>query len=418
MTELQVLHIVPRWSDGGATPTILSEAKHARDSGSGIRHRALTLEPGGSLALVKEALRLGLRLHVAPAPAEEAKIVEAAHVVVLHFWNTPSLRCFLDRWRGTPLRWMVHAHVNGVHQPQRLPPMLVSSACHAVLTSPLPNGIATPPGVTVIPAPADLVAVGEVGADTERGSIMHTGTLNVFKLSPHFVTLHAPVADAADPILVIGSGGDEERFQAEASDLGVAEGFRWLGFRSDLRASFASTRLLSYPVSSFSYASSDRVIQFAQSAGVPVLVQRDAPVAYLVRDGVTGILAADLDDFQRKLVAISRREIDLPERRMVAQAAWVDHDPAPKLAKLQLIYRTIEAEVARPVDDGFPDLLSWIDYQVGDVTELQGARRPPLSELRDDSVLARHQRWACEGGLAQYVNAFPGLADCLRWVNG
>jgi hypothetical protein len=242
VTELQVLHIIPRWSHGGAASAVVLEARHAHASGSGIRHRALTLERGGSSVLVKEALGARLRLHIAPSPAEEANLVHSAHAVVVHFWNTPSVRCFLDRWRGKALRWMLSAHVNGLHRPQRLPPRLAASACHVVLANAQALGIVAAENASVIPAVADLGEPRTPGDSFRSTSIGHAGTLNVFKLSPHFVPLHVPVAEASDPVLVIGSGGDEDRFRAEAAALGVAEGFRWLGFRFDLREQFARIR--------------------------------------------------------------------------------------------------------------------------------------------------------------------------------
>ncbi|MFV1981558.1 MAG: hypothetical protein ACC655_10425, partial [Rhodothermia bacterium] len=56
---------------------------------------------------------------------------------------------------------------------------------------------------------------------------------------------------------------------------------------------------------------------------------------------------------------------------------------------------------------------AWLAYQVGDADEIVGARRPSLADLRTESVLAAHQRWGCEGGLAQYLNIFPRLAQDL-----
>lgn len=409
-TELNVLHVVPRWNHGGPAAGLVLEAKHAKLVGSGISHRVLALEPGGSSAMVREALRARLRLHPCPPHDEEAKLVRDAHVVVLHYWNTPSLRRFLDRWRGAPLRWMLTSHVNGLHRPQLLPPALGANAGHVVLTSHHLHSGFGPGRATVIPAIADLSEANADAAAGADGPIVHVGTLNVFKLSPHFVPLHAASADPARPVLMGGSGGDEGRFQAEAAELGVADAFRWLGFVSDVPALLAGARLFSCPVSRFSYATSDKVLQVAQASGVPVLVQRDAPVAHLVRDGVSGILAEDLADFARKLAAIADGSLDLPSRAAVREAALEDHDPAPKHRKLEAIYRGVEAGGARPLDDGFADLPSWIDFQVGDAGELREARRPSLAALRDDEVLARHQRWGCEGGLAQALNAFPELA--------
>ena len=99
LADTRILHIVPRWHYGGGATSVLMEAKTARQTGSGVQHQAMTLEPGGSLAHIKEAMRYGLRVRSAPSAAEEAELVRSVDAVVLHYWNTPSVWKFLDRWR-------------------------------------------------------------------------------------------------------------------------------------------------------------------------------------------------------------------------------------------------------------------------------------------------------------------------------
>ncbi len=200
---------MPRWNHGGPTTSVLTEAKIARQTGSGIRHQALTLEPGGSMKKVKEAIRYGVRLRSAPEAADEQALIHAADAVVLHFWNTPSVWSFLDRWRDKPLRWILHSQVNGMYRPQRLPPALASSACHVVLTSPHLQASIGHERVTVLPAVARLPDAPAKPWSADSSKVMHAGTLNVFKLSPHFVPLHAGVSDPDHPTIVAGSGGDE-----------------------------------------------------------------------------------------------------------------------------------------------------------------------------------------------------------------
>lgn len=414
MTDLKVLHVVPRWHHGGAALGVILEARQGRASGSGLSHRALALEPGGSAAMMREALRAGLRVQAAPPFDDESRLVRDADVVVLHYWNAPSLRQFLDRWRGTPLRLVLHALVNGRHRPQLLPPRLGAAAGHVVLTSSHLCDRLDPARTTVIPAVTDTAARWHATPLDDARHIVHAGTLNVFKLSPHFIPLHAGVADPSRPVLVAGIGGDEERFQAEAESLGVTEGFRWLGFASDLPSFFAQARLLSCPTSAFTYATGDRVVQDAQIAGVPVLLPRDSPVTHLVREGVTGLFADGLDDYARKLEAIAAGRLKLPPRATVRAAALQDHDITPKLRRLESIQRTVAAGDARVLDDGFESLADWIAFQIGDPRELMNFRRPGMEELRDEAVLALHQRWACEGGFAHYANAFSELRQGLH----
>lgn len=415
MAELHVLHVVPRWHMGGPPIGMVLEAEHARASGNGLLHRVLALEPGAATPMLRAAMRAGLRVQLALPRDEEAALLAWADAIVVHWWNAPSMRRFFDRHRGCAMRWVPSVHVNGLHPPQRVPPAFGRAASQVVLTSPHARGLlqaAGPvvcgarPAVHVVPAPARLQMVPG-GLDERPGrSIVHVGTLNVFKLSPAFVPLHAHAARADAPIIVVGTGGDEARFQAEAEALGVAAGLRWVGFVDDVPRIHDGARLMSYPMARLAYGSSDRTVQEAQACGVPVLLPRSAPLAHLVREGLTGLLADDDEDFERIVTAVAKDAWPLPPRRRVREVALEDHDPAPKLRKLADVWREAAERPPGVIDDGHPDLDSWMHFQVGDVAELVDMRRPALAALRDDAVLARHQRWACEGGLAHYLKAF------------
>ena len=126
------------------------------------------------------------------------------------------------------------------------------------------------------------------GMEIAAGSIVHAGTLNVFKLEPRFIALHSEVALATRPVVIAGSGGNEADFREEAKTLGIAGGFRWAGFRHDLPNLFANAKLFSHPSSRFTYASSDRVLQESQLAGVPPgLVGAVDPEAHQLQVGVS-----------------------------------------------------------------------------------------------------------------------------------
>jgi len=243
-----------------------------------------------------------------------------------------------------------------------------------------------------------------------RRGVLHVGTLNVFKLAPNFIELHAGLVAADDPVMVVGAGGDEQRFQARAQALGVAREFAWPGFAPDPAALYPQFRILSYPASPFTYASSDKVVQESQLHGLPVLLFRESPVAHLVAEGVTGVLVDGDDEYRDLLKAIVKGEYPLPSAAEVRAAAWEQHNPHKKCEQLLTIYREVAAGPARELDDGFPGLESWLTYQGGDVARTGAHQRPSLAAMTQSPELLRaHQCWACEGGIAHYYNAYPEL---------
>lgn len=358
---MKVLHVVPRLSGGGPSTSVLAEARHG-----GATHEMLVLEQAASSVAMLAAMRARVRVHVCPSKEREAEVVNGADVVVVHFWNTPSLARWLVRWQQRALRWVLYCRVNGVHAPQVLPEELAQSPCHLVLTSPH----LMRPGASLIPAPVDP-ALLSAGADVT--DVLHVGTVNVFKLDPAFGRLHTGLQTT-----VIGTGGQEAEFATSAATV------HWAGFQPMPWTTRA--RVFSAPTSRFTYASSDKTLQEAMLLGIPVVTYYDSPVAHLVT-AETGLLAKGREDYSEVL----REAMEVFDRSAVAQAAHELHDPAAKWTHLRSIYEQVADGEPRPVS--------------GRLTAGDGARtRPGLRELEDDEVLWAFQQWACEGGRAQYLD--------------
>ncbi|REJ69174.1 MAG: glycosyltransferase [Planctomycetota bacterium] len=202
-----------------------------------------------------------------------------------------------------------------------MPSLLANRASYVVLTSPALRSQIDHERVAMVSAAADLTETRAPTARPTSRAVLHVGTINVFKLSPHFVPLHVQLAEQGGTVHVAGTGGDEQRFRDDAIEHRVAERFVWHGFVDDLRPLLTDAAVLSYPVAAFSYASSDKLIQESQACGLPVLLPRRAATAHLVRHGVTGWLAEDDDDFRRRLLAITHGECELPSPAEVRAAA-------------------------------------------------------------------------------------------------
>lgn len=362
MADLRVLHVVPRFNAGGASPGILAEQAHATRLGLPVRHEVLALEPGGAAPLVRRAMRQRLRLHVAPPTDRERELIAAADVVVVGYWNTPSLWSFLDRWRGKQLRWVLHSHVNGMHGPQVLPAALANSASHLVLTSPHSSRLRRDGRVSVVVPIADVPEPVAGGPDVVPADVVHIGTLDVFKLDPAFVGLHRAAVASGSRVAAVGVGGDAERFARCADDLGIGTCFVWPGFAESAGEWLAQARVFSAPTSEFSYATGDRTVQTAQLRGVPALVYTDSPIAHLVQPGVNGWWAQDRAEFSQMVAAAATGELHL-ERDKVVHASTLQHDPVAKVHRLLDIYREVAGSAASAVDTGCETVADWIAVQ-------------------------------------------------------
>lgn len=411
-----VLHVVPRFHDGGPTESILGHERRAAARAAHVPAQIMALEPGGSSRMVMQAMRQRVRLHIAPDPERESELLATADVVVVHWWNTPSMWSFLQRHRGLPLRWVLQVEVNGQQQPQVLPAALARAPVHLVLTSPHCEGLRSDGAVSVIPAIAEPATAPTVTAGRRSGSLVHVGTVNVMKLDPALIDVHVAAFDQGAHLTVVGSGGDEERFTARAEELGVADRVRFTGFVADFDDLVAGAAAFTAPSSSVSYGSCDKTVQAALLSGTPVLVYRDAPIAWLVDHGVTGWLAEDRRHFADLAAAVATGDCALPADEVAAVARnRFDADRAAD-ALDRVVGETADAP-PRPLRDGSADLEDWLALQIGtgepmpvaDLTaSLEPARRPDLVDLiTDDPLLRAHARWGCEGGLAQFLQQRP-----------
>jgi hypothetical protein len=396
MAERTVVHVLPRLGAGGPTTSLLYEGGWASRNRTGWSHELLVLEPGGSREAVLRALRQRTRVHAAPDPERESQVLGGADVVVVHYWNTPSMWQFLKRSRGLNWRWILYCHVNGVRRPQLLPQWLAQAPCHLVLTSPHAKAMREDGAVSVVPALVDLEQLGP--PQPSNGAVVHVGTLTVFKIDPAFVDLHRLALAAGSRVEVVGAGSDESRFAALAGPQ-----WRWYGFDPRPWQRLAGGRVFSAPIRATATSSGEKTVQEAGLLGIPVVAYRDSPVAHLIIDQVTGLLARDRDDFAEMLTG------DLPSRNRVIEAAAQLHAPEHKASELARIYDAVAEDGPRPVPDpgGLP---AWVRWQTAGALR-PGSAPPSLSELAEsDETIAAFQSLASEGGRAQFLNAYPDLA--------
>jgi hypothetical protein len=134
-----------------------------------------------------------------------------------------------------------------------------------------------------------------------------------------------------------------------------------------------------------------------------------------VSEGTTGFLADTFEDYQELLEELTDGTQPPLDPVLVSKKAWEMHQPEKKCARLNRLYREVLSKAPTAVDDGFPDMEAWLEFQIGDFARAASCRRPTLRELRaDEATLQAHQCWACEGGLAHYAKQNQGIRSRLE----
>jgi glycosyltransferase involved in cell wall biosynthesis len=424
-TAPSIVHVVPRLAMTGPVRGIAAEAKYATRLGIDRRQRVVALERELSPAAVLLLRREGVDLTVRPDPDELDDVLRAADLVLVRFWNCPSMFEFLLR----PLpatRMVAWIETQGLDPPQVVPDALVDFVDDVLLTTSVTQ--ASPAVRRRSPSSAALVAPGIADMDRlehfepiehDDFVVGYVGTVNAGKLHPRFVELCAAVDVPDARFVVYGAGGGEDALRTEAAACGMADRFEVRGHTEDIAAALGEMDVFGYPLRPDTYASSEKAIQEAMWVGVPPVVFPFGGVGELVRDGVDGLVADDEAQYVRHLERLAtdpalRTRLGTAARRRAREV----FDPSALTARLdEFIAGALAAPKRERQWAAWGDApASWFAHALGD------AGAPFREDLAGPSPRAREEIAALpflvvhgEGGLAHWRNHFVQDATLDEW---
>jgi glycosyltransferase involved in cell wall biosynthesis len=418
-----IVHVVPRLAMTGPVRGIAAEAKYAARLGLDGARRVVALERALSPAAVLLLRREGVELTVRPDVSEIDDVIRAADVVLVHFWNCPSMFEFLMR-PLPPSRMLAWIKTQGLDPPQVIPDALVDLVDEVILTtavteaSPALRRRRMPPPAPVVPGIADMDRLDTFAPIPHDGVVIgYLGTVNEGKLHPRFVELCAAVDVPAARFVVYGTGGGEDALRAEAVHRGLGDRIEVRGHTEDVASALGEMDVFGYPLRPDTYASSEKAVQEAMWVGVPPVVLPHGGLADLVRSGVDGLVADDDEQYVHHIEALATDRALRSRLGAGARAhARAVFDPSASTARMG---RIVEAALATP-----KQVRAWADW--GDAPAewfaraLGPAGTPFLDDLTGPSTSAREQIAKVsflvlhgEGGLAHWRNHFgdDGLLD-------
>ncbi len=411
----RVLHVTPCLSRGGAGRALLGAAELAA-AADGSEHRVASLTP--ALAGAE-----GLELLDAPSPARLREALAVADIVQLHFWNTPELYELLEA-RLPAMRLLVWSAVGGERPPQVLLPELVGLADRTVSQTAL--------GDVEVIAPAHAGGLErEIPRVAHAGfAVGYVGTVDPVKLHPGFMDMSARVDVPGIRFVVCGGGDGFGAIDARARELGVAERFDLRGWTDDVPGVLAALDVFGYPLCEDNYSAGELVLQEAMAAGVPPVVLPYGGAARMVRDGETGLVAADPAEYTR---AIERLHGDPALRRRLGRAArehaLKEWDPAGLGRRWASVYGELMAAPKReraPLWSGEPEaaypgaarFVRGLGGRAPQFAESVAAARAGEPSGREDEIAASSAALAgaATGGVLHYRRHHPRDALLRLWA--
>lgn len=301
---IEVLHITAHLG-GGVGKALSGLVRQAAASGSGVRHSIILLEKPEKSQFLDIARDSESAVYITPDATELQRLVTAADVVQLEWWNHPATIGCLCQTDFPAMRLLVWSHVSGLGNPI-IPPRLVKAAHRFLFTSPcscegtdmkeLPDEVKDKLGVVSssggfdgLPVPSD--------AARDKVSVGYFGSLNFAKLHPQYVEFLAAVRNPTFHVEVIGDLTNRDILERQCRKAGRPGLLNFLGYRADIAAALSSLNVLAYLLNPEHYGTTENALLEAMSMGIVPIVLDNPAERCIIEDGKTGLIVGSPIEF-------------------------------------------------------------------------------------------------------------------------
>ncbi len=306
---VQVLHIIQALTRGGAARSMLATSKYSQRRGD-FAHSVAALhscEPA-ALELARES---GVE-NILCAPDDESLFAAMtdADIVQIHWWNTPEMQSLLRR--SLPeMRLLIWYHVAGDGAPHIITPELMRLADMNIPCNPfsyhdlpifrdMPSDLKDEHCAMVYDA-ADFERVEGVELKPHRGfNVGYIGTVDFFKMHPHYVRMSATTT-LPDARFIVCGGGRQEILREQARALGDETRFDFRGYVDDIKTVIELFDVYGYPLCENTYAAAELNLQEVMYAGVAPVVFPYGGVKRLIESGQTGLVVHSESEYTEAL---------------------------------------------------------------------------------------------------------------------
>ena len=298
-----ILHVTPHLG-GGVGRVLLNYLTKVKDD-SEYTHEVICLDYANENA-VETANNINLKLSDKMAGNPQLlNAAEQADVVLIHWWNHPLLYDFLVRTKLPACRMVIWSHISGYYPPNvftdkilRYPDMFVFTTPVSFESKEVQSLLEKKKeSLHVIWSTGGVEHVRSVIPKEHKGfNIGYIGTVDYCKMHPNFLKL-CSLVDIPNVKFIVCGGSKEREIQNAAKQLGLADKIKFTGQVSDINPYLAEFDVFGYPLAPYHYGSCDQALAESMAAGVVPVVLSNSMESCMVKDGVTGIVAKNQEEY-------------------------------------------------------------------------------------------------------------------------
>lgn len=307
-SKKRILHITPHLG-GGVGRVLLNYFSKVKDDPT-FMHKVVCLDYANHKA-VEVAKNIGLSLfdNMSAKKQEILDIIADSDIVLIHWWNHPLLYDFLVREQLPPCRVIMWSHNSGFHPPGVFTEKVLAYPDLFVFTTPMSYKTKEVQNLSVEQKKSLHVVWSTGGVDHVKSvkskphigfNVGYIGTVDYAKMHPDFLNICNQV-DIPDVKFIVCSGPKEKELKQQAERLGIGGKFNITGMVPDIKEYLSLFDIFGYPLAPYHYGTCDQTLQESMAAGVVPVVLSNQMESYMVKEGVTGIVAKDKDEYIKAL---------------------------------------------------------------------------------------------------------------------
>ena len=347
MTDsIRVLHISSHLG-GGIGRVMSTRAAYSQSHADGIEDVFISLEAPQDARYADLIAASGARLIVAPDEAHVRREIEGADITQLEWWHHPLMAKWATFLGSVSSRWVVWAHVSGLHYPSISPAF--SGLPHAFLTTTPATlrlleqeGMARDNLVDFISSTGGFEDFPLPDAVRDPARSCYLGSLNPAKMHPNIMAYAQGVGRPDFQIDIFGDSSVNPQLEHAVRRLGAQSPIKLCGFCDRPQDVLPTYALFPYLLNPTHYGSTENALLEAMACGCVPLVMNNAIESGIVRHGVTGFVVDGIESF----AATVRFLLDHPDecRRIGEACAKIvrrEYSVAASAQKFLGIYRAV-----------------------------------------------------------------------------
>ncbi len=317
----KILHITSHFGGGVGSVVLNYLSKVTKDNKSFV-HTAACLDYANPNA-IEASKKAGFSLlsNMSKNKRELLDLIAASDIVLIYWWNHPLLYDFLVREKLPASRVIMWSMIVGSPPPNNFTDKILKYPDIFVFSTPLSFSIKEVRSLSARNKEhlRDIWATGTVDQvkllkpKKHHGfNVGYIGTVDYAKMHPGFLDLCSQV-DIPDANFIVVGGPNGKVLELEAERRGIGRKFNFTGFVSETNKwkLLSSFDVFGYPLAPHHYGTCDLALQEAMTAGVVPIVLANSMESYIVKDGITGIVAKNKDEYARAIEELYQN----PKRR-------------------------------------------------------------------------------------------------------